>query len=487
MTSVGLGLTSDQLSRLRSELRGPALGPTDPGFEEGRIPFNAMLADRPDVVVRPTGTADVAAAVRVAREYDLEVVVRGGGHSVGGLSTADGGMVIDLSAMHAVDVDPSARLARVQGGGVLGELDRETQLFGLAAPVGVVSETGVAGLTLGGGYGWLRRKYGLACDNLFSAQVVCADGEVRTASAETNPDLFWAIRGGGGNFGIVTSFTFKLHPVGPIVAFAGVFYPVESASEVLSGYRAYFADAPDEVTAEALSITMPADPSLPEEVRDWQCLVVGGVYAGDHAEGMDVLRPLRELAAPLADISQPMPFAAVQSAFDGFFPRGQIRAYWKSPGVRRGSRRRGDRDRRQRLGRAAEPPALGRRHVRNGRRHRPGVGAKNKSGAVGSVHGHGAGELDRRRRRRCEHRLGSWRLEGRRRSRRRVHLPQLLRRRRCRAGPSGCRLRLEPRAARPDQGSVRPGERFSPQQQHRPVGRLISLSIASVRRQREGL
>ena len=306
------------------------LGPTDPGFEERRIPFNAMHSDRPDVVVRPTGTADVAAAVRVAQEYDLEIVVRGGGHSVGGLSTADGGMVIDLSAMHAVDVDPIARLARVQGGAVLGELDRETQLFGLAAPVGVVSQTGVAGLTLGGGYGWLRRKYGLACDNLVSAQVVCADGEVRTASSETNPDLFWAIRGGGGNFGIVTSFTFRLHPVGPIVAFAGVFYPVEAASEVLSGYRAYFADAPDEVTAEALSITMPADPSLPEEVHDRQCLVVGAVYAGDHAEGMDVLQPLRELATPLADISQPMPFTVVQSAFDGFFPRGQIRAYWKA-------------------------------------------------------------------------------------------------------------------------------------------------------------
>ena len=330
MTSVGLGLASDQLSQLRMELRGAVLGPLDPGFDERRIPFNAMHADRPDVVVRPTGTADVAAAVRFARQYDLEVVVRGGGHSVGGLSTADGGMVIDLSTMHAVDVDPIARLARVQGGAVLGELDRETQLFGLAVPVGVVSQTGVAGLTLGGGYGWLRRKYGLACDNLVSAQVVCADGEVLTASSETNSDLFWAIRGGGGNFGIVTSFTFRLHPVGPIVAFAGVFYPVEAAREVLSGYRTYFADAPDEVTAEALSITMPADPSLPEPVHDRQCLVVGAVYAGDVTEGMQVLQPLRELATPLADISQPMPFTAVQSAFDGFFPRGQLRAYWKA-------------------------------------------------------------------------------------------------------------------------------------------------------------
>ncbi|MBA2371180.1 MAG: FAD-binding oxidoreductase [Chloroflexi bacterium] len=328
--SVGRGLTSDQLSGFRTELRGAVLDPPDPEFNQRRVPFNAMYEDRPDLVVRPTGTADVAAAVRYAREHDLEVVVRGGGHSVGGLSTADGGMVIDLSTMHAVDVDPGVRLARVQGGAVLGELDRETQLFGLAVPVGVVSQTGVAGLPLGGGYGWLRRKHGLACDSLVSAQVVCADGEVRTASAEVNPDLFWAIRGGGGNFGVVTSFTFELHPVGPIVAFAGVFYPVEAAAEVLHGYRAYFTDARDEVTAEALSITFPADPSLPESVHDRQCLVVGAVYAGAVEEGVAVLRPLRELAEPLADISQPMPFTAVQSAFDGLFPRGQIRAYWKA-------------------------------------------------------------------------------------------------------------------------------------------------------------
>jgi FAD/FMN-containing dehydrogenase len=232
--------------------------------------------------------------------------------------------------MRGVQVDPEARLARVQGGAVLGDVDRETQVFGLATPFGVASETGVAGLTLGGGYGWLRRKHGLACDNLVSAQVVGADGEVRTASAETNPELLWALRGGGGNFGVVTSFTFRLHPVGPVVAFAGVFYPVESAAEVLRGYRDYFASAPDEVSSEALSLTFPADPGLPEPIHDQQCFVVGAVYAGDADQGMHVLQPLRELATPLADISQPMPFAVVQSAFDAFFPRGLLRAYWKS-------------------------------------------------------------------------------------------------------------------------------------------------------------
>jgi FAD/FMN-containing dehydrogenase len=325
-----VAVPEESVSTLRMQLRGQALTPADRGYDDARTPFNAMHADRPSLVVRCTGTADVVAAVNFAREQDLEPTVRGGGHSIAGLSSSDGGLVIDLSPMNAVEVDPDARLARVQGGAVLGDVDRETQLFGLATPVGVASETGIAGLTLGGGYGWLRRKHGLACDNLVSAQVVCADGQVRTASADGNADLFWAIRGGGGNFGIVTSFAFRLHPLGPIVAFAGVFYPVEAAAEVLRGYREYFAGAPDEVSAEALSITMPADPSLPEPVHDRECFLVGAVYAGDVDEGMTALQPLRELSTPLADISQPMPFTVVQSAFDGFFPRGQHRAYWKS-------------------------------------------------------------------------------------------------------------------------------------------------------------
>jgi FAD/FMN-containing dehydrogenase len=330
MASTAVAVDDESLSTLRMQLRGDALRPADPAYGNARVPFNAMHADRPDLVIRCTGTADVVAAIGFARENGLEVCVRGGGHSIAGLSSSDGGVVIDLSPMRGVDVDPDARLASVQGGAILGDLDRETQLFGLATPIGVASETGVAGLTLGGGYGWLRRKYGLACDNLVAAQVVCADGNVRTASAEKNPDLFWAIRGGGGNFGIVTSFTFRLHPVGPIVAFAGVFYPVAAAGEVLRGYRKYFAEAPDEVSAEALSITMPADASLPEPVHDQECFLVGAVYAGDPKQGMSVLQPLRELAKPLADISQPMPFTFVQSAFDGFFPRGQLHAYWKS-------------------------------------------------------------------------------------------------------------------------------------------------------------
>ena len=232
--------------------------------------------------------------------------------------------------MHAVHVDIDRRLAHVQGGAVLGDLDRETQAFGLVTPGGVVSDTGVAGLTLGGGYGWLRRKYGLSCDNVVEAQVVCADGEVRVASAESNPDLYWAIRGGGGNFGIVTSFTFRLHELGPIVAFAGTFYPVEQAAEVMRGWRDFVESAPNEITSTCVTITFPAAPEMPEVIHDREVIIVGALYAGDAEEGMPKLQPVRELAEPLFDLSQPMPFTAVQSSFDPLFPRNQIRAYWKA-------------------------------------------------------------------------------------------------------------------------------------------------------------
>jgi FAD/FMN-containing dehydrogenase len=197
-------------------------------------------------------------------------------------------------------------------------------------PGGVVSDTGVAGLTLGGGEGWVRRKYGLSSDNLLSAQLVCADGQVRTASAKVNPDLFWAIRGGGGNFGIATSFTFTLHPLGPNVAFAGVFYPVADARQVWRGFRDWAAKAPDEVSALCGCTTLPAHPGLPEPIHDTPFVVVGAVHSGAPEDGMKVLQPLRELGAPLADISQPLPFSAVQTAFDPFFARGTLRSYWKS-------------------------------------------------------------------------------------------------------------------------------------------------------------
>jgi FAD binding domain len=255
--------------------------------------------------------------------------VRGGGHSVAGRSSCDGGVVIDLVRMRAVTVDPTARRASVQGGPVWGDVDQEAQAFGLVVPAGVVSETGVGGLTLGGGEGWVRREYGLTVDSLRAATVVCADGSVHVASADNDADLFWALRGGGGNFGVVTHFDFDAHPLGPIVAFAGVMYSTRDAGEILPRWRGHVTDAPDEVTSVAVGISMRADPGLPEAVHGQSCLVIGGVYVGDVDEGMKVLQPLRELGTPLADISGPTPFVGVNSPFDPFFPMGTYQSYWK--------------------------------------------------------------------------------------------------------------------------------------------------------------
>jgi FAD/FMN-containing dehydrogenase len=318
------------LPALRRRLRGEALTPADAGYANVRPPFNAMHADRPDLVVLCLDEQDVAAAVDFARERAIEVTVRGGGHSIAGFSSSVGGMVIDLAPMAEVKVDPQALVARVGGGALWADVDGATQAFGLATPGGLVSDTGVAGLTLGGGYGWLRRKHGLSCDNLLSVRIVSADGHVRTASPEVEPNLFWAIRGGGGNFGIVTSFTFRLHPVGPVVPFAGVFYPVDEAAAVLRGFRAYCDGAPDDVTTEATIVTIPADPELPEVVHGRACVVVEGMYAGDVHRGMRALQPLRELGTSIADGSGPMPFTVVQSSFDAVFPRGGLRSYWKA-------------------------------------------------------------------------------------------------------------------------------------------------------------
>jgi FAD/FMN-containing dehydrogenase len=289
-----------------------------------------MYPGRPAIVVRASGTADVVDAVNFAREQGLLVAVRGGGHSVAGLSSVDGGLMIDLGAMNGVFVDPDARTVAVQGGAIWGDVDRETQAFGLVAPGGIVSETGVAGLTLGGGEGWVRRKHGLSCDSLVSAQLVCADGQVRTASSDDNPDLYWAIRGGGGNFGVATSLEFRLQPHGPMNAFAGVFYPADQAADVWRKFRDWASTAPDEVTALSGCTTLPASEHTPPEIHNVPFIVVGGLYAGDPDEGMAVLQPLREFGTPLADISQIMPFNAVQQAFDEFFQLGTLRSYWKS-------------------------------------------------------------------------------------------------------------------------------------------------------------
>ena len=323
-------VTDERLDALRAAARGPVLRPADDGYEEARVVQNALADRRPALVVRCSGTADVIDAVNLAREHGLLTAVRGGGHSIAGHGVCDGGLMIDLAPMRGVLVDPSTRTVRVQGGATWGDVDRETQAFGLAVPGGIVSTTGVAGLTLGGGIGWLHRKYGLACDNLRAVEIVTADGQPRRASEAEHEDLFWAVRGGGGNFGVVTAFEFTAHPLGPVVACAPVMYPIDGAAAAFRAWRDWAATAPDEVTSRVTFWSMPTDPRLPAAVHGQQVLIVAGLHAGPVDEGRRALQPLRELGTPLADLGDQMPYRALQAAFDDFFPKGKLAGYWKS-------------------------------------------------------------------------------------------------------------------------------------------------------------
>jgi FAD/FMN-containing dehydrogenase len=318
------------LDELRTVFRGTVLRPGDEEYDETCVVQNALIDRHPGLIVRCTGAADVIDAVNLAREHGLLTAVRGGGHSVAGHSICDAGLMIDLSPMRAVLVDPGARTVRVQGGATWGDVDRETQAFGLAVPGGVVSTTGVAGLTLGGGIGWLHRKYGLACDNLRSVEVVTADGRMLSASETENEALFWAVRGGGGNFGVVTAFEFTAHPIGPMVPVVAVMYPVDDAGDLLRGWRAWASTAPDDAMSRTAFWWMPEDPSLPPAVHDQDVLVVAAIYTGPPDEAQAVLRPLRELGTPLADLGEQMPYRMFQSSFDLLFPKGGLFSYWKS-------------------------------------------------------------------------------------------------------------------------------------------------------------
>jgi len=318
------------LSAFRAAQRGPTLTAQDPDYDSVRQIWNGMHDKRPALIVRCAGVADVIAAVNFAREYDLLVAVRGGGHNVGGTGSCEGGVMIDLSLMRGVHVDTKARTARVQGGCTWGDVDRETQVFGLAAPGGLVSTTGVAGLTLGGGMGFLRRKHGLSIDNILSVEIVTADGAIRVASAHENPELFWGVRGGGGNFGVVTSFEFSLHPVGPMVTFCNPWYSADDAAKVLAGFAAIMKSAPDEFSAHPAFWTIPAAPLFPEEHHGKRAIMIGGVHTGPLEEASRYIQPLRELAQPLADLSGPLPWTVAQSAFDPFVPKGIRRYYFKS-------------------------------------------------------------------------------------------------------------------------------------------------------------
>lgn len=308
---------------LHVDLPGEIIRPGDTTYDEVRAVFNRMIDHRPLAVLRCREAADVARGVTFAREHDLPLSIRGGGHNVAGHAVCNDGLMLDLSRMKDLRVDPDRRIAQAGPGLTLGELDRGTQQHGLATPLGVVSPTGIAGLTLGGGLGWLNGKHGLTCDNLLCAEVVTANGEVVRASAEDNPDLFWALRGGGGNFGVVTSFTYRLHPIGPVLA-GGLSYPWTRAREALRFHHEFMAAAPDELsTAVSLSLN-PADAPV---------VTIAVCYCGRHEQGQRVLRPLRAFGPPLNDTIAPVPYPAWQSAPDAGFPSGRLH-YWKAGWLR---------------------------------------------------------------------------------------------------------------------------------------------------------
>jgi len=308
-----IAINADALQHFKERLHGELIGPGDDGYESARRVWNGMIDKYPALIARCTSVSDVVRTVQFARRQDLPIAVRGGGHSYAGNSTCDGGIVIDLSRMKRVQVDPLKRTAWVQAGLTLGEFVRETQAFGLATTVGTVSETGLAGLTLGGGIGWLMGKYGLTIDSLLAVEIVTADGRVLRASATEHADLFWGVRGGGGNFGIVTAFQFQLHPVGPVLA-GMVLHPVDRASEVLHFYREFSSTAPDELTTFAGLVTAPD--GLP-------VVAISLCYCGPLEEGERLIAPVRTFGKPIVDLIRPMSYLDLISMLDAGVPRGR--------------------------------------------------------------------------------------------------------------------------------------------------------------------
>jgi FAD/FMN-containing dehydrogenase len=316
------------IRELKAAVRGPVLQPEDDGYDDARTVYNAMIDRHPGIIVRPTGAADVLAAVNFAREQELLVAVKGGGHNVAGLAVCDDGLMIDLGLMSSVRVDPDARTARVGPGARLGDLDHETAPFGLVAPAGVVSITGVAGLALGGGFGYLCRKHGMTVDNLLSVDLVTADGDLVHASEDEHPELFWGIRGGGGNFGIVTSFEFELHELEEVLA-GLIIYPADEAHSVVRSWWEFISEAPDELSVWLNFSHAAPEPFIPEKYHGERILSVIPIYSGDVEEGWDVIAPLRELGDPIADTVEPRRFVDWQQAFDESYPAGE-RYFWKS-------------------------------------------------------------------------------------------------------------------------------------------------------------
>jgi FAD/FMN-containing dehydrogenase len=317
-------LDADAYDELASGFAGDLIRPGDPTYDEHRRIWNGAIDRHPALIARCRGVSDVVAAIAFGRETGQPVAVRGGGHSFPGLSVVDGGLVIDLGLMNEIRVDPEARIARAGPGVRLGELDRATQPYGLAVPAGIVTTTGLAGLTLGGGIGWQMRKYGLTIDQLLSVDLVTAGGELVRASATENADLFWGVRGGGGNFGIVTEFEFRLNPLGPIVLAGPIYWPMEDSARVLRFYRDWITDVPDELTTIVVHRKVPAVPLIPTEMHGKPVVSVTVCYAGPIEDGEKVVRPLREFGSPLLDLCAPKPFFELQSMFDTSLPPG----YW---------------------------------------------------------------------------------------------------------------------------------------------------------------
>jgi FAD/FMN-containing dehydrogenase len=330
-TTNGATVTLDSatIDAFGASLQGDLLRPDHPDYDRARRVWNGMIDKHPALIARCYSTEDVVTAVNFAREHQLVLAVRGGGHNAAGNATCDDGLVIDLSPMRGVEVDPDARLARAQGGATWADLDTATQVYGLATPGGAISTTGIGGLTLGGGLGHLRRKHGLTIDNLRAVEIVTADGQVRTASETQHPDLFWALRGGGGNFGVVTRFTYDLYPVGPEVLAVLVIYPLEDAHRVIPAWRDVMRTAPDELSCNGFCSSVPPAPMFPEAIHGRPVFVCVGMYAGNIDEGLRVVQPLHELGTPLLDGTGPMPYSAMQTIFDPLFPAEQLQYYWK--------------------------------------------------------------------------------------------------------------------------------------------------------------
>jgi len=331
-TTLGKAISEATIEDFRAKLRGQLIGRADDGYDAARKVHNGMIDRHPRLIARCVDVADVISAVNFARENGLTLAVRGGGHNVAGFGTCDDGLVVDLSPMKGIRVDPERRTVRAEGGCTWGDVDHATHAFGLAAPGGVISTTGIAGLTLGGGIGHLTRKYGLSCDNLISADVVTADGRLITASVDQNEDLFWGLRGGGGNFGVVTSFKFRVHPVSTV--FAGpILYPLEKSRDALRFYRDYMAKAPDDMNAFFAFLIVPPGPPFPEHLHNKTLCGVVCCYTGSMDKAEEVVRPLRDFGPPVFEHVGPMPFPMLQSAFDPLVPPG-LQNYWKADFVK---------------------------------------------------------------------------------------------------------------------------------------------------------